>query len=144
MHLFGDESEKELHRRFFEVMEGREDPLKEYILPDILDKVQSVLDACYSLGVNPLMPLRRAFPYMWEYHRVSDPRQVRSIVTNSDFVWRAGGDDLVTAKMTYRTLSSRPSWFWVDSNTPPEKRAQVAEFARAAGGNLVTQNWGEI
>lgn len=147
MHLFGDESEKEVHARLYAVMEGQDDPKGEHTLRGVMEKVQHVLDACYALCVNPLPALRQALgKYMWEYHRVHTRGELGRIVADSDFVWLVTevkdlndghSVDIVTAKMTYRIFDPRFSWFWVGVQQQSEPVTPLREFARGVGGNLV-------
>lgn len=59
-----------------------------------MDLMQTFLDASYTLGINPLQGLRKAFPRLeWVYHGSSKTRHLSSIIHDSDLVWKLRWDE---------------------------------------------------
>ncbi|MBI3888221.1 hypothetical protein HY311_00300 [Candidatus Nomurabacteria bacterium] len=135
------------------VMEGEQKYLDHKSLEEVMEEIQDLLEACYSLGINPLRPLREILPqYTWKFHRLKnkskDPRPVAEIVVSSDFIWRLdwyddmGEDQLVTATKADR-VPEHLKWFWTGiERHSRQSRTENIGYIRSVSGNPV--DWSNL
>ena len=133
---------KEVQLRFYGAMEGKKVPNGE-TLQSMMEDIQTLLDACYSLGINPLRELRKILPqYSWKYWVIKRGLP-RTTISQSDFIWNVDWFGVheefhfVTATKLERREPLK--YFWagdIDTGNPRASTEHV-DFVEALGGNPV-------
>lgn len=71
-------------------------------------RIENLLNACYTFGINPLTHLRKLFPdYNWRWYGTTvldTEAEIRLVVRQADYLWLAGGWHFVRATR----ISERP------------------------------------
>ena len=140
---------QEMHKLFFRVLEGYEDPAEEETLYGVMNQIQEYFDSCYWIGINPLPGIRRILPqYEWRFHRSKDYGLIRKIISDSQLIWRTNWIEdgftsepaeeiqLVTANKIGQS-SEVEKLFFAGEKKKLERSTDRIDFVKRQGGDPV-------